>query len=482
MKRFLIGSLFLTICGYACNTQTPDKIYSPEPLQPSYFSIDTRRDTLLITAGRTSIFIPADAIKTAKEGPFRLEVKDALNIDDMVLAGLITRSHDQPLSSGGMLQLSPADDPTATIVKPFTIRMPTDYVTPGMMLYKGVTGKDSIVNWTEPTPLGVKPLAEEVTAGKQIFQRDCASCHDISKKLTGPPLLHITAKHSREWLERFIRNNAEVMASGDCYALTLFDEYNKTAMTIHPLPAKEMDQLLTWMESESKRLDSAGYEETLKKRDSCELYLVATNELLMKAKSSVAENMVRTKEANQQYEFMVNTFGWYNVDTPLESIYRFLNSFLPSYLSVRVTGPVSAATQVYLVLPDDRVFLPGYLLEGKNNEYVFFRKDGMIHLPQEKEAYVIAVDKPTGHFQYGITNFKTSPKQTLSVALEPSSPAAYEKAVRQIASTAREQAYLAAGVREDTRWQRSAPASARWPKPIGYKCGCDTGLLRIPNR
>lgn len=478
MKRFLIGSLFIIICGYACNTQVPDTIYSPDPLQPSYFSIDTRKDTLLRTANGTSIFIPANAIKTTKGNPFRLEVKDAGNIADMVLAGLITRSHDQPLSSGGMLQLIPADDPAATIVAPLTIKIPTDRITPGMMLYKGVTGKDSIINWTEPQPLGVKPPAEKVAAGKEIFQRDCAACHSIPKKLTGPPLLHVTAKHSREWLERYIRNNAEVTASGDCYAMTLFEEYNKIAMTMHPLPAKEMDQLLIWIESESRRLDSTGYEETLKKKDSCELYLVASNELLMKAKSSIVEHIERTRAANQQYEFMVNTFGWFNVDAPLEDIFRFLKSYLPSYLSVRVTGPVSEETQVYLVIPDNRVFLPGGLLKDKNKEYVFFRKDGIIHLPQGKEAYIIAVDKSAGHFQYGITNFRTSLQQTLSIALASTSPAAYEKAVRQIASAAREEAYQAAAAREDTGWQMSAPASARWPKPVGYKCGCDTSFLQ----
>lgn len=472
MKRLLIVSLFIIICSYACNTRIPDTIYSPNPLPPSYFSIDTRKDTLLSTANGTSIFIPANAIKTAKGQPFRLEVEDTRNIADMVLAGLITRSHDQPLSSGGMLQLVPADDPTATIVKPLTIRMPTDRITPGMMLYKGVTGKDSIINWTEPQPLGIQPQADDVAAGKRIFNRDCASCHDIPKKLTGPPLLHVTAKHSREWLESYIRNNAQVMAGGDCYAITLFEEYNKAAMTIHPLPAKEMDQLLIWIESESRRLDPTGYEETLKKRDSCELYLVASNELLMKAKSSVAEHIERTRAANQQYEFMVNTFGWFNVDAPLEDISRFLNS----YLHVRVTGPVSAATQVYLVIPGDRVFLPGDLLEGKNNEYVFFRKDGIIRLPQDKAAYVIAVDKGTGHFQYGITNFQTSPRQTLSVALASSSTATYREAIRQIESAAREDAYQEESIREDTGWQMSAPASVRWPKPIGYKCGCDTSV------
>src|SRR6056300_2022092 len=70
--------------------------------------------------------------------------------------------------------------------------------------------------------------------GKKIFKQNCASCHKLDKKLVGPALTGVTDKYSEDWLLQWIRNNAELRASGDEDALAIFEEYNGSVMSAFP--------------------------------------------------------------------------------------------------------------------------------------------------------------------------------------------------------------------------------------------------------
>lgn len=67
--------------------------------------------------------------------------------------------------------------------------------------------------------------------GKKLFKQNCASCHKLDKKLVGPALTGVTDKYSEEWLLAWIRNNAELRASGDEDAIAIFEEYNGSIMS-----------------------------------------------------------------------------------------------------------------------------------------------------------------------------------------------------------------------------------------------------------
>ena len=70
--------------------------------------------------------------------------------------------------------------------------------------------------------------------GKKLFKSNCASCHKLDKKLVGPALAGVTDKYSEEWLTKWIRNNAELRASGDEDAIAIFEEYNGSVMSAFP--------------------------------------------------------------------------------------------------------------------------------------------------------------------------------------------------------------------------------------------------------
>ncbi|MEJ2113406.1 MAG: cytochrome c, partial [Flavobacteriaceae bacterium] len=76
--------------------------------------------------------------------------------------------------------------------------------------------------------------------GKSLFNANCAACHQLDKKMTGPALRNVEQRLAddegldREWISAWIRNSAGVIKSGDAYANKIYNEYGGAAMT--PMP------------------------------------------------------------------------------------------------------------------------------------------------------------------------------------------------------------------------------------------------------
>ena len=57
--------------------------------------------------------------------------------------------------------------------------------------------------------------------GKSLFNANCAACHQLDKKMTGPALRYVEKRLyedeglDRNWLNAWIRNSASVIKSGD---------------------------------------------------------------------------------------------------------------------------------------------------------------------------------------------------------------------------------------------------------------------------
>ncbi|QNM85490.1 c-type cytochrome [Polaribacter pectinis] len=81
--------------------------------------------------------------------------------------------------------------------------------------------------------------------GKKLFKSLCASCHKLDKKLVGPALGKVEERREHAWLQSWIKNNAELRASGDRDAIEIFDEYKGSPMTAFPqLTDKNIDDIL----------------------------------------------------------------------------------------------------------------------------------------------------------------------------------------------------------------------------------------------
>jgi mono/diheme cytochrome c family protein len=86
--------------------------------------------------------------------------------------------------------------------------------------------------------------------GKALFQANCAQCHNPVKASTGPALQGVTTRvPDTKLLHSWIRNNGQVLASGNKYFNDLYVQFSKTPMNIFPgLSDAEIDAILKYVE------------------------------------------------------------------------------------------------------------------------------------------------------------------------------------------------------------------------------------------
>lgn len=87
--------------------------------------------------------------------------------------------------------------------------------------------------------------------GKTLFSTNCASCHAVNKKLTGPALAGVEDRWpDKAKLHAWVKNSAAFLKTGDPYANNLYNEYNKIAMNLFPgLADKDIDAILAYIKS-----------------------------------------------------------------------------------------------------------------------------------------------------------------------------------------------------------------------------------------
>jgi len=88
--------------------------------------------------------------------------------------------------------------------------------------------------------------------GKALFQSNCASCHNPFKVITGPALQGVTQRiPDKKLLHDWIHNNAAVLATGNKYFTDLFNQYNKTSMTVfgNSLSDADIDAIINYVET-----------------------------------------------------------------------------------------------------------------------------------------------------------------------------------------------------------------------------------------
>ncbi|AZQ42917.1 c-type cytochrome [Nonlabens ponticola] len=87
----------------------------------------------------------------------------------------------------------------------------------------------------------------DAAAGEKLFKSNCASCHKLYKRATGPALFEVTKRREREWLYKWIKNSAALIASGDAQANEIYNEYGQSNMNAFPnLTNTDIDNILAY--------------------------------------------------------------------------------------------------------------------------------------------------------------------------------------------------------------------------------------------
>lgn len=479
--------LILSLCCLlACNSSEPDlfrKYLHPGQLPSQSLLIDIRKDTIVTLQSGTRLTIPAGALKSDKD-IVRLEVKEAVTMQQILVAGLTTQSKDGPLSSGGMLYIAPAKGEQASLQKPIRAQVPTLSANEGMKLFKGAE-KDDAIEWTDPQPLAGITMNSAGERGKMLFVNNCASCHHPTKDATGPSLYAVRQRWaSKEELYAFSRNPSKMIASGHAYANCIYDKWNKTAMTNFPdLTDEELDAIYTYADREGRKLlkdDTARFLQYT--YDSCKARVarrVALQEerttrgrnrkMFLKEQNSSPVNIVTAPASPQTsavstsselvvpegyqadyYNIEIETFGWFNIDILMKEE----SGAVKSTLMVRLQGSYSRKVNVMLIIPSVKAFIQGGLLsDGKM--YGFDEKNGNIPLPQGVPAYIWAMSEGEKEevLYFGSAAFSTALQQTIDVKLETTTQDRMQASINAFAFEG-----MTVKVRKDTNMARSREA------------------------
>ena len=97
--------------------------------------------------------------------------------------------------------------------------------------------------------------------GKALFQANCASCHSLTKVLTGPALEGVESRWpDRTELHAWILNSGQYLKTGKnkAYADNLFAQYGKTTMTAFQgtLTTKDIDAILDYIKTAKPATDA----------------------------------------------------------------------------------------------------------------------------------------------------------------------------------------------------------------------------------
>ena len=94
--------------------------------------------------------------------------------------------------------------------------------------------------------------------GKELFNANCAACHKLDAKATGPALRGVAGKYEMSWIYKWVHNSSDLIKSGDAAAVKVFEENNKIAMTAFPQLAEvDIDNIIAYTSTPKEEAPAA---------------------------------------------------------------------------------------------------------------------------------------------------------------------------------------------------------------------------------
>ncbi|MGL5892411.1 MAG: hypothetical protein ACRC3B_21145 [Bacteroidia bacterium] len=135
------------------------KAFTPEALIQQSWQLSPQRDTLVKGSNGTTLHIPADAFcftdGTPVKTPVTLNLREAINPADIVLAGLTTLHNGRVLESGGMIEVTAQSEGRKLRLRKnaeIDVNVPAAARQPGMSVFEGVKA-NGLMNWVNPVAI-----------------------------------------------------------------------------------------------------------------------------------------------------------------------------------------------------------------------------------------------------------------------------------------------------------------------------------------
>lgn len=91
--------------------------------------------------------------------------------------------------------------------------------------------------------------------GQQLFQANCATCHNFKQKGIGPSLGRVASEVPADWLKKFIQNAPGVIERGDARANQLYAEYKQLMPAYPQLKEAELNALVVYIKANQQKAD-----------------------------------------------------------------------------------------------------------------------------------------------------------------------------------------------------------------------------------
>ncbi len=164
---FLCSILLFTSCStFQKQNYNPQKVGANDPFKTTmvaseFFEFDAKTDKVVEGEKGTVISFPKGCFLDDKGNTIndkvKVELAEALTLDDMLLSGLTTTSNGKMLETGGMIYLNPTTLAGANVFInpkiPVMITIPAANKRAGMMAYSGYRAEDGKIDWTNPKPI-----------------------------------------------------------------------------------------------------------------------------------------------------------------------------------------------------------------------------------------------------------------------------------------------------------------------------------------
>lgn len=163
-----VGITFLALTLTCCNnnrTSGTVKLSANDPFKTTIvhdqlFQIDSRQDNVIEGEHGTIILFPKGCFMDANgdivEENVKIELAEALTLQDMLLSNLTTTANGKLLETDGMIYFNATANGKQLTVNqeiPVYIEIPTHQKRPGMKAYKGSRDENGNMNWTDPKEL-----------------------------------------------------------------------------------------------------------------------------------------------------------------------------------------------------------------------------------------------------------------------------------------------------------------------------------------
>ncbi|WGK94933.1 MULTISPECIES: c-type cytochrome [Flavobacterium] len=107
--------------------------------------------------------------------------------------------------------------------------------------------QDAVPAATDATAAPAATTGGDPVKGKELFNANCAACHKLDAKSTGPALRGVAGKYEMSWIYKWVHNSSDLIKSGDAAAVKVFEENNKVVMTAFPqLSEGDIDNIIAY--------------------------------------------------------------------------------------------------------------------------------------------------------------------------------------------------------------------------------------------